>query len=297
MRKMVFILTLFGVVFLSYSDQANEGSPGGWDVSFKSNLSVSLNAYSDNWIGRDVGAFTWVLRNDISAEKEFSEWTRNRTNLILMFGQTSLQDRETKVWAPLQKSSDQINIETIQRFTLGFFTDPFISAGLLSQFVDERDTLLTRYFNPLEIKGSAGAIRDLYRAERTLLTTRLGFAVRNHYDRDVLLQDNTRDNVFTTDGGVDVVADFEHTTENEYINITSRLGIYKALFRIDEEAEGEEGLWRYPDVNWDSMLGVALTRYLMLGVNFQLLYDRELDSRPRFKHLYTLGVRYALRRS
>ena len=292
MKNVLFLAALFLAVSNSYSDTEPVSDANDWKLTYALDLSVALNAYSDNWTGSDLGTFTWILRNDFVAEKQIVDWLNSRTNLKLQFGQSSTQDRETKVWAPLQKSSDQILVESVQRLTFGLFTDPFVSAGLMTQFVDETDTLRTRSFNPLELKGSAGAIKDLYRTEQSFLSSRLGFAMRKQIDRDVLHEDLVRRTVSSTDGGLDLVFDFKYMSENEVFDISSRLDIYSALFRVDDD-ESDNSYWRHPDVNWDSRVGISLARFLMLGINLQLLYDRELDSSPRFKHLYTIGFKYA----
>ncbi|MBD3286277.1 DUF3078 domain-containing protein [candidate division WOR-3 bacterium] len=119
-----------------------------WEASVDANLTLTQNAYSDNWAGEETGALSWTLAFNSIVQKQLVDWLHNRNTGNLAFGQIYSQDKETKVWSDPAKSSDLIDLESVFRFTLQGFVDPFAGARIESQFVDANDSLNVRYINP-----------------------------------------------------------------------------------------------------------------------------------------------------
>lgn len=97
------------------------------------------------------------------------------------------------------------------------------------------------------------------------------------------------------DGGVDFVIDFKSLLANDRITFTSKLSIFKALFYSEvEELEGlsSEEYWKSPDINWENIFTAGITKYLMVNLYIQILYDKELDLSMRFKQTLALGLTY-----
>ncbi|MDG5813824.1 hypothetical protein QA601_01945 [Chitinispirillales bacterium ANBcel5] len=287
---MLFLKCITGMlvfIALAYSQQNN-----AWKISSVSNLSLALNYYSQNWDGGDMGSLTWQAQTNTTARRAITQWLENESVFKIGFGQTKTQDKETGNWSSPFVSTDYIDIETVFRFPLRAFIDPYTSLGLTSRFVDKRDTAYTRYFNPVEITGSMGAIRDIFREDNLVLSFRLGAAGRYHIDRDALdtltmLRETRR----TNDAGLEVVGNYTQSNEDEWLKFISRLTVYMALIRSEEE--GDDDYWRYPDISWDNTLSININRYVMVQLNLQALYDREVDRNIRYKTTSSIGLTYS----
>ncbi len=267
-----------------------------WKLSLDANLTFTQNTYSDNWVGGEVGAMSWAFTSNSLAEKQISEILNNRNTLKLMFGQTHNQDNDTKHWEKPVKSTDLIDFETIFRFSLGGFVDPFVGGRLESQFLDASDAAKKRYINPLQITESAGAARVFINEEKRQLTARLGGALRQHVDRDLLDPvTDTRKTVSNNEGGIIFDTDFNTTLSEDRITYSSKLTLFKAFYysKKDEFAgTPREDYWKAPDLNWEHIFTANITKYLMVNLYIQLLYDKEIDLGGRFKQTLALGLTY-----
>lgn len=105
--------------------------PHAWKFVSNAALNLGQSSFSSNWAGGDKGSIAWVLNSDLNAERQFSA-TFNLSNLLqLAYGQTARQvaspgDRKLR-WDAPDKTTDLIAFESIGRFTLGAFADPYFS--------------------------------------------------------------------------------------------------------------------------------------------------------------------------
>jgi hypothetical protein len=260
-------------------------------------LMLTQNSYSDNWVGGEAGSISWAFNLNGLAEKQLSPKMHNKNTLKLSFGQTHSQSVETKEWAKPVKSTDLIDFESVLRFTLGAFVDPFVSFRFESQFLDQSDPTKDRMFNPMTFTESAGIAKIFIQEEKRELSTRLGFGLRQHTNRDVLIDpvNDIRETQSSNDGGILSVTDFKTPLAQESILFTSKLTLYKALFYSEEDAlKGlpNEDYWKEVDVNWENIFSASITKYLMVNLYTQLLYDKEIDLAGRFKETLSLGLTY-----
>lgn len=267
-----------------------------WKLSSDANLTVTQNAYSNNWVGGEVGSLTWVFNSNSLAEKQVTPKFHNKNTLKLAFGQTRNQDRETKEWASPVKSTDLIDFESISRLTFEWFVDPFGAVRLQGQFLDSSNLENERYLNPLDITETLGVARSIIKEENREWTARLGAGFRQHINRDVLV-DSQKETQTSNDGGFEFVTDFKTPLAGERISLTSKLIVFQAVFNSEsDELEGlpNEDYWKYPDVDWENIFTVNITKYLMVNLYIKLLYDKEIDTDVRFKQTLSLGVTYKL---
>jgi hypothetical protein len=265
-----------------------------WTKAVDTNLTLTQNAYSDNWTRGEAGALSWTFNLNALAEKQVHLKVHNKNTLKLSFGQTHNQSRETKDWAKPVKSTDLIDLESVFRFTLGAFVDPFASGRAETQFYDAGDPAKSRFVNPFTFTESFGIARVLIKQAKREWTTRLGLGLRQHMDRDVLVG-TERETQTSNDGGLLSVTDFKTPLAQERIAFTSKLSLYKALFYSESDAlEGlpNEDDWKSPDVNWENTFTAGITHYLMVNLYVQLLYDKEVDLGARFKQTLALGLTY-----
>ncbi len=263
-------------------------------------MTLTLNHYSGNWAGDEVSAFSWGWQFDGSAQRSLTPWFASINNLKLKFGQTSMKEENSsgeKVWEPMQKSSDLIDFESVARFTLKGFADPFASARAVTQFADMRAERRI-YLNPLVVTESFGAIKDILNNKFINWNARIGGAIRQSVERNYQLPESLRpSNKVINDGGVEFVTNFKAVSKDNRLNYTAQIKIYEAIFSsiVEEMKESiEENHWRYPDVAWENTLGVTLTKYIMLNLYAQILYDKEIDSDVRFRETVGLALTYSI---
>jgi hypothetical protein len=269
-----------------------------WNKSIDANLTMTQNAYSDNWTGGEMGSLSWVLNSNSVFERQINEKLNTRNTLKLFFGQTHSQREDTRDWEKPFKSTDRIDLETVFRFTLGGFVDPYASGRIESQFLDQRDRANERFINPVLFTESFGVAKVLTKAEKREWTARLGGAFREHLDRDVLDEvAGTKQTQTATDGGILFVSDFTSPLADTTMMVASRLSIYEAFYYSEaKKLEGQYNMdyWKSPDVNWETTFTANINKYLMVNLYVQFLYDKEVDLAGRFKESLALGITYKL---
>jgi|WetSurMetagenome_2_1015567.scaffolds.fasta_scaffold57792_1 hypothetical protein len=270
-----------------------------WNLAVDANLTLNQNAYTDNWGGGATGLLAYTANANLLAEKALNSKMNTRNTLKLAFGQTSAQDTAGK-WGAPQKSTDQFDFESVLRFTLGFAVDPFASAQLQSQFWDKSDPMLNRYFNPIDLNEAFGVARQIVKHEKTELVSRLGFGLKQHFDRQVLVVDDSamgtwRENQSSNYGGITFATDFSTPLAQEKILYTSKLVLFQALFSSEASelvGRANADYWKALDVGWDNTIAASITKYVMVNLTAQLLYDREIDTKLRLKETLALGLTY-----
>lgn len=267
-----------------------------WNLSIDANLMLTESAYSNNWDGEETGAASWTFNCNSLAERQLHSKVHNKNTLKLSFGQNHHQDRETGSWSKPVKSTDLIDFESVFRFTLGTSLDPFAAGRVESQFLDASDPGANRYINPVRLAESFGIARVLMKGENREWTARLGGVVRQYFDREGAEPFTGEQETRTSnDGGLEFVTEVKTPLAEEWITLTSKLILFRALFY--SEADRLKGLpsenyWKSPDVNWESIFTASITKYLMVNLYVQLLYDKEIDPGARFKQTLSLGLTY-----
>jgi hypothetical protein len=270
-----------------------------WNLAIDANLTLNQNAYSDNREGGATGLLAYALNSNMLAEKQLGSKVNTRNTLKLAFGQTSTQDTSGTWDAPV-KSTDEIDLESVLRLTLGFVVDPFASAQLQSQFWDKSDALLSRYFNPVDLNEALGVARQIVKHDKTELVSRLGFGLKQHLDHQALVVDTLgmeshRENQSSNYGGVTFATDFTTPLAQEKMTYTSKLVLFQALFFSEASklaGQPNAGYWKALDVGWESIFAANITKVLMVNLDAQLLYDKEIDTKVRLKETLALGLTY-----
>ncbi|KPK69118.1 hypothetical protein AMJ82_06325 [candidate division TA06 bacterium SM23_40] len=270
-----------------------------WALAVDANLMLTQNAYSDSWVGGEAGSISWAFNSNSLAERQLSDRFHSKSTLKLSFGQTHSQDSETKHWAKPQKATDLIELESVLRLTLGAFADPFLGGRVETQFLDASDPTKDRYLNPVTLTETFGVARVLIGEEGREWVARLGAGSRQYIDRDVLVDTlaERRETQTAYDGGLEFVSDFRTSFADEQMTFASKLTVFKALFYSEsDELEGlpNEDYWKSPDVDWENILTANINTYVMVNFYMQLLYDKEIDLRSRFKQTLSLGLTYKL---
>jgi hypothetical protein len=261
-----------------------------WKIDINTNLTTALNTYSDNWTGGEAGSFTWASQFLGIAERQLGPKFDTKTTLKMQFGQTATQDKTSKSWSVPKKSTDLIDGEELFRSTLGAWVDPFASVRGISEFVDESDSLLTRYANPLELTEDIGASRTLKKSEFIDWSSRLGGALRQVINRHHLdTSSGLRKTDLTSDGGVEIDMDLKATNKSKAATLLSSVRFYEALASSKADSAGN---WRYPHMKWENTLTLTFAKYLMLDVSAYAYYDRDINMNFRLKETLSAGLTY-----
>lgn len=269
-----------------------------WKVEIDASLLMTQTSYSDNWTGGEAGSLAWSFNSSFLAQKRFNPKALSKNTVKLAFGQLHNQDKETREWDRPAKYTDLVDLESVLNLTLGGFVDPFASARIETQFLDNTDPETDRYFNPATFTEALGVAKNIIDKEENFWALRLGGGFRQHLNRDVLdTLSGKRETVTTNDGGIEFVSDLKYPVADR-LDLTSKLNVFKAFFY--SEADKLEGLpnedhWKSPDVRWDNTLTASISKYVMANLYVQLLYDREVDAGWRFKQTLGLGLTYKLK--
>ena len=263
-----------------------------WTTSVDVSLSMNQNSYSDNWHGEEKSNINWVFNANLLAEKQLSTKVNNTNTLKLAFGQTHSQYidvNEEKAWASPDKTTDLIDIESMFRFTLGAFVDPFAGFRLESQFLDQSVPGDSKILNPMTLSESFGAAKVWIKQEKKEFTSRLGGVFKEYL--------NSHADKMTTDGGIEFVTEFRSPLANDRINFNSKFYVYKAMYYSEADAvEGtpEEDKWKAPRINWENIFSASLTKLINVNLYIQMLYDERVIDEMQYKQTLALGLTYKL---
>ncbi len=294
MKKVILYLSTLAVTVLAVVPAAAES----WKLTIEDNLMVTQNAYSSNWAGSEAGSLSWTANSNTLAEKQMTSKLNSRNTVKLSYGLTYSQNEITNKWGAPVKSTDLIDAESILRFTLGKPVDPYTSLRFESQFYDSSDTAKKRYINPTTFTESAGIAKEIIKKDKREWLTRLGVALKQRTDRDHL-DPNTleRKNKTQSSAGVQLISNFTSPYAENKITYANNLTVYQALVNSEAESlkgQTNENYWRAIDVNWEHILSVSISKYIMVNFYAQWLYDKEIALGGRFKETLALGVTYKL---
>ena len=301
MRKYVIAALALAVLAPGTSAQAEPRPPdaadSAWQLSVDAGLAATQAAYSDNWTGGEAGSFNWTFTSNSMAAKKLTSVLHSTTTLKLAFGQTYTQlllDDGSSQWQRPRKSTDLIDLESVLRFDLHKFVDPYMAVRVETQFLDASVRQLKRYFSPAKITESGGFIRVFADDPKKLqLKSRFGFALRQIATKTII--DTTAETTewnTTKDGGLESVTDLKAAL-NETLSYTSKLTLYKALFFSESDTAPTDD-WKTADMNWEHILSATVAKYIQVNLYFQLMYDKQIDAGVRVKETLGMGLTYKL---
>lgn len=269
-----------------------------WNVALNANLTATQSAYSENWAGTETGLFSWASGIDLLAEKQLDSTKNTKNTAKLGLGYTMTQSADpTRKWGKATKSTDVIDLESVLRFTLGAWVDPFASARLESQFVDGSDTALKRYVNPSQLTEGFGVARAFMKQPKRELVSKFGGAFKQTIDRQMLdAALAKRRTAFDIYGGLLFTTDLNTPLLGERVSYITRFSLFQALFFSGaSKLHGDTATWwKKPDIGWENTFSAGITKYLMVNLYVQLLYDREIRPGTRLKEVLALGLTYRL---
>ena len=266
---------------------------GTWVPFVETGLNLNQSSYTANWNGGDKSSVVWAFLLNADLENQLSPRLNWYNQLKLAYGQTHQQQFDPggeRFWEQPEKSTDLIDFETIFRFTLGAFVDPYVSSRFESQFEDRSDPDRTLTLNPLKFKESAGIARKIVDTEERQLLTRLGATFRQSSRKTYAnpAPDPATLTQNANDGGVEWVTDYRAKVLNDRVSWTAKLSFYKAFFYsgstafdalsagdlqshgIDPEA-GDFPL--SVDFDWENIFSTQITKLVSVNLYMRWVYD------------------------
>ena len=303
MRAKCVLVCLSLVLCASVAHAADPIVPGPWKATADVGLNLNQASYNDAWTGGEESSVAWTFIGNLVAERQFDPTINWRNSLRLAFGEIH-RKKETaggeKHWDSPEKSSDRIFFESLLRLTLGAFFDPYASFTFESQFYDPTDPDITRYLNPMLFTESVGIGRIFIKNERTEFYSRLGAAIRQNVVQTVRHNegDGEAEKEYDTavDGGAEWVTDLAHAFSPQ-LKYNSRLRAFQAAFfseADDWEGTPQEDYWKTPDFAWENTISASVAKYVQVQLFAELLYDKQIDLRGRFREILGLGLTYKL---
>ena len=270
--------------------------PGPWRLTGIAGLTLTQSASSDNWYGGDRGSWMWVARFDGTAERQFNPRFHSSNTLQLAYGQTSQQqidpnNPQARVWDTPSKSTDRIGFESVGRFTLDRWADPYFAASVVSQFLDQSQPNGTLSFNPVQVKLSAGLSKTLVKQADRELITRLGVGARSVFGRNFVepLPSQQTASYNNSDAGLEWVTTTTWPLLDKRVLYKGRLGLFQpfmysqsselkafdqAAMAADPTRRAVADYWKAVDINFENTFSAAITKNLSVELFAQLVYNK-----------------------
>jgi hypothetical protein len=175
--------------------------------------------------------------------------------------------------------------------------DPYAAFRLESQFMDASFKPKKRYLSPLKLTESAGLSHRFYERDKDHVTSRAGLALRQIF-KNVIIDSVavTTEDSSLTDGGIEWVTDAVLTLSDK-MKYTGKLTVYKAFFSSEKDeviGTPREDYWKAIDINWENQIDAQLSKIITVVFYTQVLYDKEIDKRGRFKEVLGIGFKYTI---
>ncbi len=267
---------------------------GRWGTRATVGMNLLQSYYTRNWNGGDKGAVVWTATFDGVAQKRLGEYWHWFNTANLAFGQNHQQERDGNdnlYWRRPDKSTDQIKLESLLRYT-NWALPPFFGVRFSSQFLDQSDRFGRDFtFNPMEYFISAGVSRMLIENDDRRLLSRLGFTYRlsqrDQYRGD--LADDTVLSESSTDGGLELVLNYDTRLLQDRIEYRGVLRVYKALFySAKDDVDGLDwslganarlspdlpDYFLTTDFDFENNFKASITRLLNVQFNLRWVYDK-----------------------
>jgi hypothetical protein len=290
----VLIIVILSIFNLSFFVSAQDST---WQFSIDAGLKMSLSTFSNNWSTNTAGTFVWLSDLDASVQRQFGKWLNNEEVFNITFGQTTIQDKNTKKWSSLEKSADEIDFQSISKLSLNKNMIPCFTIQVNTQVSDEDEENNFRYLNPVELTESFGLTRAFGAKNKVWCNIRFSGALRQKYSRHNSIIDDSTGAVtyfssLTKDGGAELFMDFRWK-KGDAFTFSSKATIFEALIRSNPEIPLVNNFWKYPDIRWETQFSTNVTSFLQFTYYFLLHYDREIEQKIQLKQTIGVGLMFS----
>jgi hypothetical protein len=278
MKKLISLLVFLISSVLSQDTTAVDTT---WQKEAVGSFSFS-QAHFDNWA--TGGENTFAQQFDLSGKLVYNSdkyiWTNTGK---IAFGNSKIGVAETK------KTIDELRIENIVTYLLGFIAEPYLSLKGETQLApgyiyDENSkTQVSGFLDPGYFTQSVG----FQYSPVEELSIRLGAAVKETITKDFpapYTDDPETKGIETTkiEPGLETVLAFsKKISENTLIKAT--IDLFNNFTSIEAT-----------DVRWDTDIITQITKYINVKLNVKLFYDRDISTKRQLNQSLMIGISYTL---
>jgi hypothetical protein len=278
-------------------DAADVKQIGVWYTTGSFTLNLLQSAYSNNWNGGDKGSLTWGATFKAVAERQMSEKWNWFNRVKLDFAQIHQQERSDETgdlyWKKPEKTSDEIDLESLLRYTTGSGWDPYGSLRFQSQFQDVNDPYgRSIALNPLDFRVGLGVARTFIDEEKRFFLIRVGFALREISRKFYLAapdSSNETDRTNNNDGGLELRLDYRMPLLSDRVDFVSRLTAYQPIYYSGKDAFDsltaeqrvaaglDPDVGDFPlvvDVDWQNTFVTRITKVINVNLEIRWIYDK-----------------------
>jgi hypothetical protein len=264
----------------------------GWTRKVRFDLGLAQSYFTTNWAGSEVGTVAWLSGIDALAAKQLHPKFKIENTLVLAYGQTHQQDKDTGHWLKPITSSDKIEFNGVGRFTLGRWVDPYVAFTLNSQFSDERPGFGYKGVNPMWLGEFAGLARVFSDTPNKTFISRVGFGVRQRIDRFYGVDPSIKKKVLN-DGGFEFRTIGRWTDAQERTEFKTDLHLYQAVY-FSDSAEDPANRWKQLDVRWQNTLNQKVYSVINVSLYLDFVYDAQVRRAGQLKQTLGVGLTYEL---
>ncbi len=262
--------------------QETEEPEYGWRKQSLLHLNFTQNQF-DNWEQGGEDSWAWQLEVPIRFvnEQEHFQWSISGK---ISYGKSKIADQSAR------KSSDVIKFESLYTQKLGVYVNPYVAVSGNTQFTtgykyadDGTRRPVSGFMDPGTFTESLG----VGYSPRQNFRVRLGFAVKetitDQYPVPYSDDPNTPElERFKIEYGADTVTDVSFQL-HENLLFNSKLSLFSNLNRFDEI-----------DVDWDNAFNARVSKYLLVSLDIQIFYDKDISEKRQLKQILAVGFSYSL---
>lgn len=254
--------------------------PSPWKNEAVGSFNVA-SSYFHDWSQGGEDNLAWNVKLQARSERDGKDWNwLNKANAE--FGQIKLGDRG------IRKTTDELKAETMLSRKLSKYLNPFVSAGLQTQFARgykyPADTLprvaVSNFLDPLYLTQSAG----IGSKPVSWFQTRLGAAIREiRTDEFTSYSDDaktTKIEDWKVEPGAEWVSEYKQTIAGDLL-LQSTLTTFSNFKGWDEVI-----------VVWSNGATFQFTKYVNVNASGELRRDIQQIDDWQWKHVLALGLTY-----
>ncbi|NUN08737.1 MAG: DUF3078 domain-containing protein [Ignavibacteriaceae bacterium] len=274
------ITALFVILFFSTLAFASGDTTSAWKKDGVAGINISQISL-DNWSQGGEDALSWTFFTNMSFDYLSNNWLL-KNKFKLAYGRTKLGD------ADYRTNDNEIYLETVLSYSLGWAVDPYFSNTIRSSVSSGFDYKKTPYlktadfFDPGYVSQSLGFTYQ----KMANFNFRLGFGFQETFtsEQTFYADDPSTAEVekFKLETGIESVSEGKYSFE-ENLLFTSKLRLFSTFKEID--------VW---DVRWDNTLTAKVSKYVNVNLNILVIYEKKQTPKTQLKEALQLGIVYNL---
>jgi hypothetical protein len=251
-----------------------------WERKMVMGINLTQSAYS-NWAKGGENSIAWSVRLDGDFKRNGGNWDWRFTN-VMVFGQTKQQGESPRT------TLDKIDIDGTVALKRVPYLNPYFSLGIMTQFSKGYNYKLSppqavsNFWDPAYVEQGLGARVKV----KSVFDSHLGVGLKqtftNHFrqysdDPDTPERENLK---FETG-----IQSKTNLNANLFANfhVKSKLQMFSNFENLN-----------IIDVIWDTLFTAKLNKYIVVTVNLQMNYDKDLIDKVQFKEVTGIGLSYSI---